>query len=811
MSYAEVSVNSPICRYGTLSYAVPSGISIYEGCGVWVPFGTQTRQGIVTSFSEAPGVPEVKDILGLIQPKPLLSAKQLNLAKWISAYYLCPLYDAIALFLPPAFERKPVVYFKALQNKDVDNTIYNVEEQKVIRLISERGKMPLKELEKLFSKAKAQRTASKLIKAGVIERIYEVQEERVKPKFERFISLNTSPAEALAEAEKLSLKKAHKQAEALTFLAKHGGETPFQILKQETGASGQTVKTLILKGFVKEDSKEVKRKPYSLPQTQTSKPLKLNDDQQKALDSIRSSIIKESVQNKKADIFLLHGVTGSGKTEVYMQSAKEAIKLGKKVIVLVPEISLATQIIKRFASRFPAKVAVMHSQMSLGERYDEWREIEEGGCDIVIGPRSALFSPLKNVGLIILDEEHEWAYKQTETPTYHARTVAIKMAQGNGATLVLGSATPDVESTFRAQKGHYTLLKLPVRITSRADSSMPHFSVVDMKSELKGGNRSIFSRELKTALAETLTKGEQAILFHNRRGSSICVHCDECGYSAKCPRCSTSLHYHSASEALICHQCSYKRKPPLKCPDCDNENIKYLGLGTQKLENEIKALFPKAQVLRWDSDSAKTKKEQEDIFESIESGKADIIIGTQILAKGLDLPKVTLVGVIDADTALAIPDFRSAERTFQLLSQVSGRAGRARLKGKAVIQTYMPKNYAIQAAAGNNYDAFYNKEIEYRQALSNPPFSQLAVMTYSHTNSDICRSEAEKVKRVLTEKKNSTGTPNLLVIGPVPAFVERFKGKYRWQVLIKGVALPLFLKEFVLQKGWHIEIDPFGI
>lgn len=809
MSYAEVSVNSPICRYGTLSYAVPSGFSFSEGQAVWVPFGAQVKQGIITSFTKIPGISEVKEILSPIVTEPLLTKEQLKLAKWISAYYLCPLYDSLALFLPPAFERKPITFFQILLKELPEDLSLSDDEQKAFNIINEKGKAPLKELEKALGKIRAQKTALSLIKKGLIEKRYEIQAQRVKPKFEKHISLAITPEEARLTAESLIKKGAGKQAEVLAALLKDSSEVVIKSLKG--AASSQTIKTLSLKGLIKETQKEVMRKPYELPATQTSLPLKLNEAQQKAFEEIRSSILKEKKQIKKADTFLLYGVTGSGKTEVYMQSAAEAIKLGKKVIVLVPEISLTTQIVKRFASRFPSKVAVIHSRMGLGERYDEWRGIRDGRYDIVIGPRSALFAPFRNTGLIIIDEEHEWAYKQSEPPSYHARTTAIKMAQESGATLVFGSATPDVESFFRAVKGHYKLLRLPNRITSNSNSTLPSFSIIDMRSELKTGNRSIFSRELKSALKEVLVKGEQAILFHNRRGSSIYILCNKCGFSAKCPRCSLNLHYHSASGALICHRCSYKRRALAQCPECGSKDMKHLGLGTQKLEDEVKTLFPKASVLRWDSDSAKTKKEQEDILESIESRKTDIIIGTQILAKGLDLPMVTLVGVIDADTALGMPDFRSAERTFQLLSQVSGRAGRAHLRGKAIIQTLMPDNYAIISAAENNYEAFYNKEIEYRRVLSNPPFSQLAIITFSHKSSEICKSIAEKAKRELETKRSNDGIPNLNINGPVPAYIERLKGEYKWQIAVRGTALPLFLKSFAAKNGWHIEIDPLGL
>ncbi|MBA7618732.1 Primosomal protein N' [subsurface metagenome] len=437
---------------------------------------------------------------------------------------------------------------------------------------------------------------------------------------------------------------------------------------------------LTRKGLVTWQQIEVKREPISYQNIIPSSPLKLTAAQEAAFNSIKAAIHGTKTQSK---IFLLHGVTGSGKTEVYLQALAETVKLGKRSIALVPEIALTPQTIERFASRFPHKVAVLHSQLSPGERFDEWQRIKEGEFDVVIGPRSALFAPQPRLGLIVIDEEHEWTYKQPDkSPRYHARNVAIKLAELTRAVVILGSATPDVESLYHTQNGSYQFLQLPERVVPVEKSPMPKVEVVDLREELKSGNRSIFSRSLTQAITRAVTNGEQVILFLNRRGGATFIQCRSCGFVLRCRRCEVSLTHHFAGDVLVCHHCNYKTPLPQICPWCSSRQIKSLGIGTQKLEQEAGYSFPEARMLRWDSDMTKRKESHEVILSKFRAHQADILIGTQMVAKGLDLPRVTLVGVISADTSLNLPDFRAGERTFQLLSQVAGRAGRGPLGGQ---------------------------------------------------------------------------------------------------------------------------------
>ncbi len=455
---------------------------------------------------------------------------------------------------------------------------------------------------------------------------------------------------------------------------------------------------------------------------------------------------------------------------------------------------------------------MFHSQLSLGEQFDEWQRIKNGEFDVVIGSRSAIFTPQPELGLIVIDEEHEWTYKQTDkSPRYHARNVAVKLAELTGAVVILGSATPNVETFYHAQNGDYHLLQLPERVVPEEGSSLPEVEIVDMRAELKAGNRSIFSRALSQDIARAVAHNEQVILFLNRRGAATFIQCRSCGFVLRCRRCDTALSYHVAGDSLTCHHCNYRTNVPQACPRCSSRQIKFLGIGTQKLEQEAVHAFPGARQLRWDSDSTGQRHSHEEILGKFQSHEADILIGTQLVAKGLDLPAVTLVGVVSADTSLNLPDFRAGERTFQLLSQVAGRAGRGIRGGRAIIQTFAPEHYAVQAAARHDYASFYNKEIAYRRQLHNPPFTQLARLLYSHTNNALGQREAERVRDLLGRERDAKGIGDLSLIGPAPAFVHKLRGRFRWQLILRGSKLADFLSGVPLPTGWTIDIDPVSV
>jgi primosomal protein N' (replication factor Y) len=556
----------------------------------------------------------------------------------------------------------------------------------------------------------------------------------------------------------------------------------------------------------------VRRDPLSHLIFTTSPPPVLTSSQQTAWESIQDIIVGKARPSSSPPVFLLFGVTGSGKTEMYLRALAQVITAGKRGICLIPEIALTQQTVERFANRFPGRVGVLHSGLSLGEQLDEWQWIMEGNCDVVIGPRSALFAPLPNLGLIIIDEEHEWTYKQEDmSPRYHARDVAIRLAQLSDAVIILGSATPDIGSFHKAQQGEYQLVELKERITPRGYSPLPEVRIVDLRDELKAGNTRLLSRSLLAAMKETLVQGEQVILFLNRRGTATFVRCRKCGFVFRCPRCSIALTYHSLEKRLICHRCRYSIPVPQICPRCSRRNLRFLGIGTQRVEEEIRHFFPEARVLRWDKDVITRRYAHEELLKNFRDHNADVLIGTQMIAKGLDLPQVTLAGIISADTGLNFPDFRSSERTFQLLCQVAGRAGRGIKAGKVIIQTYSPDNYTIKAAAKHDYLGFYYKEIDYRRRYNYPPFSQLVRLIYSHTKEELCRREAERVYRLILDEKAREGILGFNIIGPVPTFAFRARGRYRWQLFLRGPDSTRMLSQLTLPRGWTIDVDPVGI
>ena len=806
MSYAEVSVNSPVYHNRTFSYSIPDGMDICPGQAVWVPFGNKTLQGIVTSIEKLPAVEETRDIGAVIEPPLILSTQQLKLAQWISDYYLCPLFDALSTMLPPGFERRTIAYiYPAKDFEKSQPSNLTAEQTKIIDLLRQKNRLSIKDLEKSFGVKTAQAAISRLISRNLITKSYETAPIRVKPKKETYIELAIDSAAAEEEIQRLYAKRAAKQAEALEFLMESGTAALSEVRKK-IGCQTETIKTLTSKGLVIIKEYDVKRQPFSYDEIKKSSHLKLTAQQEAAFNEIQTSLA-----DNKGETFLLHGVTGSGKTEVYLQALAEAIKLGKRAIVLVPEISLTPQTIDRFASRFPYRVAVIHSKLSLGEQFDQWHQIQNGQYDVVIGARSAIFAPQPQLGLIVIDEEHEWTYKQDNSPRYHTRDVALKIAELNKATVILGSATPDVSSYYNAKKGKYRLLEMPERVTPKEGSPLPRVEIVDLREELKAGNTGIFSRLLEYEINNALRKKEQAILFFNRRGTSTFVQCRDCGHVLQCPNCYVSLNYHSDNDFLLCHQCNYKKRTPKKCPACGSPRIKYMGLGTQKLEQETAATFPRARLLRWDSDSTNGKDSHKNILDTFKKREADILIGTQMVAKGLDLPNVTLVGVVIADSGLNLPDFRAGERTFQLISQVAGRAGRGEAGGKVIIQTYMPEHYAIQATINHDYAAFYAQEIDYRKQLKNPPFSKLIKMTYIHANDVVCAKEAERMKKQLIFEMESDGLFGIDVLGPSPAFIQRLRGRYRWQIILRGANPGELLSKISIPQGWIIDVDPVGL
>jgi len=809
MNYAEVAVNFPLAQPRSFSYSIPPNISLSVGHAVWVPFGPRLVQGIVLALSEQAQVEETKEIAEAIDPHPILLPHQIKLAQWIAERYLSSYFDAAALMLPPGFERRVLTYIQPAPNpSELAISSLNVPQQKLLTILQKEGRLELRKLKKLLRKDKVDTIVEQLLRKGLVVKTHELERIKVRPRLVSYLKLAVTADKANELITALEQKRATQQAKLLKLLATEPEPISLAEARQRLSFTSTVLKTLNRQGLIIIEEVRAQRDPLAHRTFAPTQCLSLTAAQEEDWFQIKAALDRLSAPS----VFLLHGVTGSGKTEIYLRALAQAVSLGKKAIVLVPEIALTPQTIDRFASRFPNRVAVLHSKLSPGEQYDEWQRIKEGEFDVVIGSRGALFAPQPDLGLIVIDEEHEWTYKQEEQqPRYHARDAAIKLAELTNSVLILGSATPDVTSYYRAQRGEFRLLELSERISSGEPSPLPKVEVVDLRRELKEGNRSIFSRSLAKAIDDALNAREQVILFLNRRGTATFVQCRDCGFVLRCKRCDVALTYHADKDDLVCHHCNYRTKPPEICPNCQSRRIKFLGIGTQKVEEEVAKTFPGARILRWDRDVTKGKHSHEKIMDKFLAHEADILIGTQMIAKGLDMPLVTLVGVINADIGLHLPDFHSSERTFQILAQVAGRAGRGKMGGKVIVQSYTPEHYAIVAAAKHDYAKFYEQEIAFRRQQGNPPFSRLVRLLYTHTSAARCRKEVERIYRLLEQERDSQGLPNTTLIGPSPAFIQRVRGRFRYQIIIRSPdPLPLLYK-LTLPQGWAIDIDPVSL
>ncbi|BDG35090.1 primosomal protein N' [Saccharococcus caldoxylosilyticus] len=732
------------------------------GMRVTVPFGPRRLQGFVVGIKSHSEVERLKPIEAVLDVTPVLNEELLELGKYLTETTLCFAISAYQAMLPAAMKAK---YEKEIHL--IREEYRPLLPQEIQALFAGRSAIAWKEVEQV----KLWRTVQKAIQQGYLEVVYQIKEKAGK-KVIKHIQL-AMPPQQIRQAIEAMPARAVKQKQVLTFLLSKNEAVPMQELIEQTSASYASVKSLVEKGLVVEKEIEVYRDPYEHRTFAKTKPLPLTVEQEKAL----SAIVKR-VRANEHRVFLLYGVTGSGKTEVYMQAMEEVLRQGKEAIVLVPEISLTPQMVERFKGRFGSQVAVLHSGLSVGEKYDEWRKIHRKEVRLVVGARSAIFAPFENLGMIIIDEEHEASYKQEENPRYHARDVAIYRARLHGCPVVLGSATPSLETFARAKKGVYELLTLPKRIS---DNGMPDVHIVDMREELRSGNRSMFSRMLFEKLKERLHKGEQSVLFLNRRGYSTFVMCRDCGHVIRCPHCDISLTYHRAGQRLKCHYCGHEEPIMYRCPSCGSEHIRFFGTGTQKVEEELTKLLPEARVIRMDVDTTSRKGAHEQLLSKFGEGKADILLGTQMIAKGLDFPNVTLVGVLAADTMLHLPDFRASEKTFQLLTQVSGRAGRHELPGEVVIQSYTPEHYSIALAAKHDYDAFYQREMMLRKMYGYPPFYYLTLITVSHQEITKAAAVTEKIAAYLRAQLSKEA----IILGPVASPIARLHDRYRYQCMIK--------------------------
>jgi primosomal protein N' (replication factor Y) len=795
---------------------------IAPGQLVWVPFGARRVEGIVVALKESTALEETRAIGEIVEQRPMLSLSHLELARWMAHRYLAPLSECIWLMLPPGIEEKV-------------ETIYQVAAHATATSHLTEKQLELLELVRVSDGIKSTRipvhlrgSTEALVLHGLLIKQAHVRPPKAKPKRVKSVRLIVGPPEPIGAPAHTVRRRppteiSPKFNRVLEFLHREGGAAWVSVVYAETGATSQDLRKMERAGMLALESEEVIRDPLRDKKFTTTAAPTLTSEQEQAFAEIRRGLAGQSLGT-----YLLHGVTGSGKTEIYLKSIEQVLEHGGQAIALVPEIALTPQTIQRFGARFGARIGVIHSDLSYGERYDTWRRARDGKIDVIIGPRSALFAPLPRLGLIVIDEEHEPSYKQEaematwRLPLYHAREVALELARLNRASVILGSATPDVETYSRAVAGEFKLLALPQRIVAHGTTAepvryqeLPPVQVVDLRAELREGNRSVLSRTLYAAIGAALTAHEQVILFLNRRGMATSVLCRTCGLAVKCPRCNNPFTLHQsggvATKELVCHHCGKRGRVPLTCPNCGSTRVRALGLGTEKLEQIVRESFATARTLRWDRDVTRVKESHEKLLEAFTRGVADVLIGTQMIAKGLDLPRVTLVGVVNADTALNLPDFRASERTFQLLTQVAGRAGRSALRGKVIIQTYYPEHYAIAAAARHDYNSFYEQEMRFRREAAFPPFRPLVRLLFVGAREDETREASTQLARALLDRIRGQGLMDVELVGPAPAFFSKWGGKYRYHLLLRGNNARTLLAAFPLPVGCRVDVDPMNL
>ncbi len=785
--FIEVALGIPLAK--PLSYRVPDHLraSIEAGKRVLVPLGRRSVTGYVVGSDARPEGLEIKDIIEVLDEEPLFTPQHLAFYRWISDYYFFPLGGVIKTALPASIDvssRQMISLTE--QGRSGPVAAPDGAAAKVMKALAGKKGLSLAALQRLTGRTALPGLLAQLERDGLIRK--EMQEGRkpVAAKKERWVKLEDEGRRVLASPELLEAweRKAPRQVALLRFLETEETCAP-ALLNKKFGACAHIVIGLKKRGYITFEQREVYRDPLR-GETATSEPRRTPTPEQR---SVLSSI-GEAISAARYAPFLLHGVTGSGKTEVYLAAVEEVLKQGRQALVLIPEISLTPQLVSRFQARFGAGIAILHSRLSAGERYDGWRRISKGLVRVAIGTRSAIFAPFTRLGIIVVDEEHDASYKQEEKLRYNARDLALVRGRMDHAVVILGSATPSVESYYNARTGKLTLLQLTRRVHGRP---LPRVEVIDMKGEglQRPGSARELSLRLKDALAERVGQKQQSLLFLNRRGFAPCIICRECGHVFGCPNCSVSLIHHRRVKQLQCHYCGYALPAPDACPQCGGVRLTLMGRGTERLEDEIKELLPHSPVERMDRDTTRGKGGHKNVLNRFSSSDGGILIGTQMIAKGHDLPGVTLVGVVSADSSLNFPDFRAGERTFQLLTQVAGRAGRGDVAGEVIIQTFNPRHYSIEASRNQDFARFYGEEVTFRRELNYPPFSRLINFRMEGTSRKKTADFAERVgslAHALLRKESGCGA-GIDLLGPAPAPWEKMKGRYRFQMVAKGSSL----------------------
>ena len=811
--FVELALPLPVDQVFT--YQLPDSLreNARPGCRAFVSFRNRLLTGVITKLTDTCPVTNPKSILDLLDLEPILDRSLLDLTRWMADYYLCPWGEAIRVALPSGLLNEGeqlIALTKPCAPDVVDHLRRTAPGQALaLSLVAEHETLSVLDLKRHIKTPQLLGILRNLEARGLIHFLVGKPVRDPGIKTETWVEL-TLTAEEAEETVRSLAARAPKQARCLNLLLKHDRRLTTEQLRHLGDIDTTVVKTLAQKSMVETHEVEVFRDPYRNHPASPPEPLRPTMEQAVALETLQAAVQRDAFET-----ILLFGVTGSGKTHVYTETIRKTLLTGRAAIVLVPELALTPQTVQHFRAQFGDLVAVLHSGLSTGERFDSWRQIKSGKYSIVVGARSAVFAPLPNLGLIVVDEEHEPSYKQFETaPLYHARDVAIMRARLVRAVVLLGSATPSLETFANTQNDKFQCIRLTERVDKRP---LPTVRIVDMREEHRDGNWSIFSRALLEGIKDRLEKEEQVILFLNRRGYSTFIQCRDCGHSLSCPHCSVTLTYHADSLLLRCHYCDHRDQPPDECPKCRSQSVKFKGVGTQRVEEEIKKLFPSARIARMDMDTTTRKGAHEELYQRVATRKADILIGTQMVAKGFDFPHVTLVGVVSADTALNLPDFRASERSFQLLTQVAGRTGRGSLGGEVIVQTYSLGHHSIVTAQTHDYLTFYVQEMADRRELGYPPFGRMVGVLFQGKDEKQVTREAHRFSELL--KKASGG---MKILGPAPSVIARVRGAYRWHLLIRSPyfkrmrdAVSATLKTWEREAGSGIQIrvdvDPIGM
>ncbi len=813
--FAEVALFLPHLLQ-VYDYRVPPHLEpVRVGQLVEVPVGPQNRpsHGVVLARKARPAIEAVKPIHGIVDPEAVLTPAQIALARALAHETLCGLAEALAPMLPPGVAQWADTEYRltptapATPPPDLPRT-----QAQVLHRLRARGPLRRRQLARHLPAEPLDAALDALQRRGWVQARAVLPRPRARPRRVRQVRLAVTAEQALARRDHLARRPdtLRRRQALLDALLREPGPVDVAWLYAVSGARPADLQALERQGLVLSEEREAWRDPLLrwLHAAPPEEPPVLTPAQRTAWERLLHHWHHAPDPTAPA---LLHGVTGSGKTELYLWATAQALERGRQALILVPEIALTPQMVRRFAARFPGRVGLLHSRLSLGERYDTWRRARRGEVDILLGPRSAVFAPLPRLGLIVVDECHADAYYPTERPPFwHARAIARVYARLTGSWLLYGSATPEVSTYAQAQRHGWPIVTLPHRVPDARGRArpLPQVQVVDMRAELRAGNTSIFSRALQTALTETLQAGQQALLFLNRRGHATHVFCRGCGHIVQCPRCQVPLAYHRDRERLVCHHCGYSRGMPRTCPRCGSPRIARYGTGTQRVVDEVRRQWPQARVLRWDADTARGRDAARVLLEQFRRGEADVLVGTQMIAKGLDLPAITLVGVVLADVGLGLPDYRAAERVFQTLLQVAGRSGRGEHPGRVVLQTYQPEHPAVQAAAAHDYFAFYQAELQARRALGYPPFARLVRLEYRHRDPAQAQAAAQRMAAQLRHRLRKARATRL--VGPAPCFFARERGVYRWHIILRGPDPRRWLRGLAL-RGWLVQVDPVNL